>query len=304
MNRQQTLQAPPASFAREVLALIRPHQTVKNGFVFVGLIFAQRWQASALYAVGLTFLAFCAAASSAYVFNDILDLPSDRQHPVKCRRPIARGAVSVAAAWRISALLAAAGGTLALCAGARVLPIIAAYLLLNLTYSISLKHVVILDVFAIAAGFMLRILGGTVGVGIPPSKWLLLTGFMLALFLGFAKRRAELRVGEDGSSTVSTASRPVLGDYSPEVLDLFLGITAACTILSYGLYTVSPETIAAHHGSQLFYSAPLVVYGIFRYVFLLHRRARGNDAARDLLTDPHLVLVVVAWLALTVALLA
>ena len=303
MSRQPALPASGTTLLRDVVALIRPHEYVKNGFVCVGPVFAQRWQAATLVAVGLAFLAFCAAASSAYVFNDILDAEADRRHPVKNRRPIARGAISVPFALRLCACLAVLAGLAAFCAGVPVLAIVAAYLLLNFAYSRWLKHVVILDVFVIAAGFMLRILSGTTGVGIPPSRWLLLTGLMLTLFLGFGKRRAELLTLESESPAAPT-SRPVLGQYSPDVLDLFLGITAACTILSYGLYTVSSDTIAIHHGSHLFYSVPLVVYGIFRYVFLLHRRSPRPEATRDLLADPHLILVVLAWLALTAVLLS
>ncbi|MEJ2059967.1 MAG: decaprenyl-phosphate phosphoribosyltransferase, partial [Gammaproteobacteria bacterium] len=153
-----------------------------------------------------------------------------------------------------------------------------------------------LDVFIIAAGFMLRILAGTLGVGIPPSQWLLLTGLMLTLFLGFAKRRAELI--ETGDS--DKAQREVLAHYSPPLLDKMIGITATGTIMSYGLYTVSPETVQIQGTANLIYTVPFVMYGIFRYIYLLHGQGRGQDTARDLLRDPHILVTVLLWLVTVV----
>ncbi len=289
---------------RHVVKLLRPQQYIKNGFVWLGVVFAQRWDWQTVLDVSIAFAAFCAAASAVYVFNDILDVEADRRHPVKRHRPIASGAVAVSQAWFVSAVLAIAALVLSGWVSGWVLGFVGAYLALNVAYSWRLKHVVILDVFIIAAGFMLRILTGTLGVGIEPSQWLLLTGLMLTLFLGFAKRRAELFLLESVSKPDQAATRRALDDYSPAILDLFLGITAACTILSYGLYTVSPETVALHGTKALFYTLPFVVYGIFRYVFLLHQRDGGNDAASDLLTDRHMLLTVAGWLGVILAVLA
>ena len=286
-----------------LVRLLRPHQYIKNGFVVLGVVFGQSPTLLDLLHASVAFVAFCLAASSVYVFNDIFDAESDRAHPSKCRRPIASGEVSLPLAWTLSGVLAVLGLGAALSLGGLAALMIALYLGLNLAYSLRLKHVVILDVFLISAGFMLRILIGTAGIGIPPSQWLLLTGLMLTLFLGFAKRRAELiRLQNAGAADRATVRR-VLENYSPAMLDQLTGITAACAILSYGLYTVSPETVRIHGSYALFYTLPFVVYGIFRYLFLLHHRAGGNDTARDLLADRHLIATAVGWLLLSVLIL-
>lgn len=283
------------------LKLLRPHQWVKSGFVFVGLLFGHAWHDAVLVQnVFLTAAAFALAASAVYVLNDLADRERDREHPEKCRRPLAAGTVSVAAAvlLAVACLLAATG--LALVVSTSVLAIVVVYVLLNVAYSLGLKHVVLLDVFIISAGFMLRILAGTLGVGITPSHWLLLCGLMLTLFLGFAKRRAELNAleGRGGSH------RKVLDDYDPVLLDKLIGISAAGTIVSYSLYTVSAETLAMHGTGNLIYSVPFVVYGIFRYLFLLHRRGGGGDPAAALLRDVHLLVAFGGWLLTVLVLLA
>lgn len=283
--------------------LLRPHQYLKNAFVLLGLVFSPQRTTTNLADGALIFLAFCLAASGVYVFNDILDANSDRKHPTKCRRPIASGEVSVHIAGMLSGLLALVALVLAGCAGFAACTIVGAYLLLNIAYSMRLKHVVLVDVFIIAGGFMLRILAGTVGIGIPPSRWLLLTGLMLTLFLGFAKRRSELLALSVPRGHAPTPTRRVLDDYSPVLLDQLTGITAACTILSYGLYTVDPETVRLHHSYGLFYGLPFVIYGMFRYLYLLHRHARGGDTARDLVADTHLIGTAVLWAAATMVVL-
>lgn len=286
------------------IKLLRPHQYIKNGFVLLGVVFSRHWDTATLFKAGLAFLAFCAIASAVYVLNDILDTEADRQHPVKCNRPIASGAVPVSLAWVIFAGLSILSFVLAVRVGYCVLLFVLLYLILNLAYSWRLKHVVILDVFVISAGFMLRILTGTLGLAIEPSPWLLLCGLMLTLFLGFAKRRAELLLLESAGKTGHNSTRQVLNNYSPALLEQLIAVSAACAILSYGLYTVSPQAIAVHGSSNLIYTLPFVIYGIFRYLYLLHLRTQGNDTARDLLTDPHMLLTVAAWLAVTVGILA
>ena len=181
-----------------------------------------------------------------------------------------------------------------------VLIILVGYVLMNLAYSLRLKHVVILDVFIISTGFMLRILAGTLGVGIPPSQWLLLCGLMVTLFLGFTKRRAEIiALTED-----KTAHRKVLEHYSPVLLDKMIGITASGVIMSYSLYTMNADTIRIHGTTNLIYTVPFVMYGVFRYIYLLHHQSRGGDTAHDLVRDPHLFVVVGAWLIVTMLLIA
>ena len=283
------------------LKLLRPYQWVKSGFVFVGLLFGHGWQQPLLVQrVVLAAAAFALAASAVYVLNDLADRERDRQHPQKRSRPLASGTVSVRAALLLAGACLLGALLLAGAVSMAVLSIVIGYVLLNVAYSMGLKHVVLLDVFIIAAGFMLRILAGTLGVGIAPSHWLLLCGLLLTLFLGFAKRRAELNAlaGRGGSH------RKVLDDYDPALLDLLIGICAAGAIVSYSLYTVSAETVAMHGTTSLIYSVPFVIYGVFRYLFLLHRRSGGGDPSAALLQDAHLLIAFAGWLLTVVALLA
>ncbi|WP_016855057.1 decaprenyl-phosphate phosphoribosyltransferase [Halomonas smyrnensis] len=281
------------------MKLVRPHQYLKNGFVLLGPLFAHQWDLVTLSQALLAFLAFCCMASAVYVLNDIMDIEADRAHPVKCRRPLPSGAISLGTAKRLLAGLVVGSVVLSLLVSGWVTLFVASYFVINIFYSWHLKHVVILDVFLISSGFMLRILAGTVGLGIAPSAWLLLCGLMVTLFLGFAKRRAELLMLEATDGANNGLTRRVLDDYSPEMLEQFIAVTAACTIIAYGLYTVSPKTVAIHGSDDLIVTLPFVVYGIFRYLFLLHRRAKGNDTAKDLVQDRHLLVTVAAWVGTT-----
>ena len=283
------------------LKLLRPYQWVKSGFVFVGLLFGHGWQQPLLVQrVVLAAAAFALAASAVYVLNDLADRERDRLHPQKRLRPLASGAVSVTAALLLAGACLLGALLLAGAVSMAVLSIVIGYALLNVAYSMGLKHVVLLDVFIIAAGFMLRILAGTLGVGIAPSHWLLLCGLLLTLFLGFAKRRAELNAlaGRGGHH------RQVLDDYDPVLLDLLIGICAAGAIVCYSLYTVSAETVAMHGTANLIYSVPFVIYGVFRYLFLLHRRSGGGDPSAALLHDVYLLIAFAGWLITVVAQLA
>ncbi len=287
----------------ELFRLLRPYQWVKNGFVFVGLLFgdvSNDWNLRT--SVLLAAAGFCLLSSCVYILNDMLDREADRKHPTKRKRPLASGTVSMAQGFALALACGVAGLALGAMVSAVVVAILSSYLALNLAYSAGLKHVVILDVFIIAAGFMLRIFAGTWGVSIAPSQWLLLCGLLLTIFLGFAKRRAELMTS-DGEGASGVSQRPVLYDYSPALLDTMMAISCAGVIVSYSLYTVSPDTIALHHTDKLIYTLPFVLYGIFRYIFLLHRRG-GEDPAWTLLTDAHLLVVGALWLAVTVWLIS
>lgn len=283
------------------LRLLRPHQWVKSGFVFVGLLFGHVWQDALLVQqVLLAAAAFALSASAVYVFNDMADRERDREHPEKRHRPLASGQVGVPQALLLAAACLLSALLLAYAASLTVLLIVLFYSALNVAYSLRLKHVVLLDVFIIATGFMLRILAGTLGVGIAPSHWLLLCGLMLTLFLGFAKRRAELKaMAGHGAS-----HRKVLDDYDPLLLDELTGICAAGAIISYSLYTVSVETVSMHGTTNLIYTVPFVIYGIFRYLYLLHRRGGGGDPAAALLQDRHLLGAFGGWFAAVLVLLA
>ena len=266
--------------------LMRPHQWLKNAFVFAGLVFSQSWRnGPVLHSVLLAFAAFCCASSMVYIINDWHDRASDAQHPVKRRRPMASGAVPP---WLGLVL---AGGLLAgaavLASGNRVLLVLLGiYVLLNLAYSWRLKQVPVVDVSIIATGFMLRLLAGTVAVGIPPSRWLLLTGIFVALFLGFSKRKAE-SFQEEGSR------RAVMAHYPPALLDTFMATTMTATLATYSLFATSAEA-QLQHGERLLYTVPVVIFGMLRYTYQVHR-GRGEDVAADLLRDPWIVAAGLCW---------
>lgn len=281
--------------------LMRPRQWVKNSFVLTGILFANAWrQPELLERVLLATLAFSLVASGVYIVNDLIDRPHDLNHPSKKQRPLAAGRVSVPAAVTLLVILWLAAFTLGFLISRAVIIILLIYVLVNIAYSLHLKHVVILDVFIIASGFMLRILAGTIGVNIAPSQWLLLCGLMMALFLGFAKRRAELYAMTEDSPT----HRRVLGHYQPVLLDNMIVVTATCVILTYSLYTMSPATIQAHRTESLIYTVPFVIYGIFRYIYSLHKQSAGSDPALQIFRDPHLLLAIMGWLLVTLWLIA
>src|SRR5882672_10148277 len=271
---------------RDLLTLVRPHQWAKNAFVFIGVIFGHAWNAPPLVvAAVLAAAAFSLTASALYIVNDYGDRARDRLHPSKRHRPLASGRVEPWAALGLAAVLALFGGALALAAGKYVFLLVTSYAAMNLAYSFGLKSVVLLDIFIIATGFMLRILAGTIGIGIPPTQWILLCGLMTALFLGFAKRRAELyAISED-----APIQPKVLRQYQPVLLDNLIVITATCAILTYSLYTMSPTTIQIHHTESLIYTVPFVMYGIFRYIFSLHHKAVGADPTQEIFRDPHIL---------------
>lgn len=286
--------------ARDVLQLLRPHHWVKNGFVLAGLLFGHAWgEPASVAAALLATAAFCLASSAVYAFNDVHDAPRDREHPEKNGRPVARGAIAPAAAHGIAAALAALALALAAWTDARVAALVAAYVVLNAAYSLGLKHVPVLDVFIIAAGFMLRLLAGTWGIGIEPSRWLLACGFLLTLFLGFAKRRAELdRLADDAGQ-----HRAVLEDYSLAFLDRAVFACALGMVITYALYTVAESTVALHGTERLIWSLPWVLLGTFRYLFRLHYRGGGGDPAQELLRDPMLAAAALGWAATVFALI-
>lgn len=289
--REEALNAPA-----ELLNLMRPHQWVKNGFVFIGLLFGHAWtQPPLVRSAVLAAAAFCAAASTIYVLNDYVDRESDRVHPKKRNRPLAAGRVSARAALLLAAALGVAGLGLALAAGPLVLAIVAGYAAMNVAYSFRLKGIVILDVFVIAAGFILRILAGTLAIGIVPSQWLLVCSFFLTLFLGFMKRRSELMaVGSD-----FVIHRKALLQYNAAMLDKMIGVCAAGALMSYSLYTMSPATVRVHHTENLIYTIPLVAYGLFRYLYLLHARHAGADTSHELASDRHMGVTVLLWALIT-----
>jgi len=287
-----------------LISLLRPQQWLKNGFVLIGLIFSQRWSDPALvFAVGVGFVAFCLASSAVYVLNDYHDRAVDAVHPKKRLRAIASGRISLRAARALIAVLAVAALGLPLACGLWPVALsVAAYLLLNIAYTLSLKHKVLVDVFCIATGFMIRLACGTYAVGIIPSRWMLLCSFMLTLFLGFAKRRAEFASAPIDAPAANGGTRTVLRHYSPQLLDILVAITASATLLAYGLYTVDAETAALHGTQHLVITLPIVTFGVFRYIYLLHKGGSGEEPGRDLLADTPIRIAVLVWVAVVVLL--
>jgi 4-hydroxybenzoate polyprenyltransferase len=274
-----------------LIRLLRPKQWIKNGFVCAGVLFGGRWHdVQTLHALMLAVASFCLMGSSVYVLNDFLDREADRAHPTKRNRPLAAGTVTPLQGFAASIACLLGSITAAWFADPRVLLIVLLYLAINVAYSIGLKRLAVIDVFCIGSGFMLRILAGTWGIHIPPSGWLILTGMFMTLFLGFAKRRAEW--SETGGES---KRRQVLSQYSQALLDSFLSITATGTVLSYGLYTLDPQTIALHHTDKLIYTLPFVLFGLCRYMLLLHARNKGENPSVDVFTDPQIMLCCLAY---------
>lgn len=270
---------------------MRLRQWTKNVFVFVALIFARRiTDTDAAMAAVMTFGAFCLASSAAYLFNDIFDRERDRQHPEKAKRPIASGALGVAPAAASAAILWIGALVLALVVNLHVLWIVGGYLVLQLLYSFLLKHVVILDLFVIAAGFVLRVAAGAEAIPVPISSWLFVCTVLISLFLGTAKRRHELCNLEKAED-----HRATLGRYSPYLLDQMIAISAAATVVSYSLYTLSEETVAKFGTDKLKWTIPFVLFGLFRYLYLIHMRRQGDQPEKVLLTDVPLLLNIILY---------
>ncbi len=281
-----------------VIRLLRPEQWLKNGFVLAPLVFSglaldpNAWRRSLLAAT-----AFCLLASATYVVNDLMDREADRSHPAKRSRPLAAGEVPGWGAGVLALLLAAGGAALAVMLGPHFAAAAGSYLGLTLLYSLLLKRAVFLDVLTVAAGFVLRVVGGAEAIAVPVSPWLILCAYLLALYLALGKRRAELvLLGEDAGN-----HRQVLGRYSLPMVDQAISVVLGATVVAYALYTVAPDTVAKVGSTALLYTVPVVLYGLFRYLYLLHRHELGGSPARTLLTDPPLILCVLAWLVVAAA---
>lgn len=274
-----------------LLQLMRPYQWIKNLFCFAGVAFGKYFSLFYITQASLLFIAFCFASSAVYIFNDIIDIDVDCNHPKKRNRPLVSGKLSKTFAQYLafSCLIVAVGVSLLISLPAFIFLII--YIVMNIGYSLKLKHVVIVDVFIISFGFLLRLLSGTIGLDILASEWLILCTLMITLLFGFAKRRSELLLCENNFVELSTI-RKVLEDYNPKMLDIFIAITAACSVLSYSLFI-----ILSNKPPILMITIFFVLYGIFRYIFKLYKHGNGQDTAHDLLDDPHLIITAIAWIA-------
>lgn len=283
---------------KSLLALLRPSQWTKNVFVLAPLLFAQEVgrPGQALRSLA-AFALFCLAASAVYAANDVLDAERDRIHPRKRLRPVASGAVSPAAAIALSTLLAALSLGGAWLVSRELALTVGAYLALNLLYTLGLRNLVLVDALSIAISFVLRVLAGAAAIHVAASHWLLLCTLLLALYLAFAKRRAELRLLSDSAE----GHRAALKGYTPELLDRFDSILLGATVVAYALYTVAPETVAKFGSDRLIYGLPFVIYGLFRYLLLVENGADAAEPGALALKDPPLVACVVLWIVFNAA---
>jgi 4-hydroxybenzoate polyprenyltransferase len=278
-----------------MLAAMRPRQWSKNLLLYAGIIFAaelddpQRWaQATA------AFVAYCLASSAAYIFNDVRDSPHDRLHPLKRSRPIASGAVRANRALKVAGILAALAFAIVAPLGWGSLAYMAGFLVLQVAYSLGLKNFALIDVMAISGLFVIRAAAGAEAVDVPISPWLIVCTALLALFLALAKRRGEL-----ASTGAEGPGRPVLSGYSFALVDQLVSIVAACTIVAYALYTFE-----AREGSAMMATIPFVVYGLFRYIQLMHREDLGEEPENVLLTDVPILATIAGWAVTSAAILA
>jgi 4-hydroxybenzoate polyprenyltransferase len=267
-------------------------QWAKNLFVLAPLVFGRRLEDPvALTHALLALIAFCCASSAVYLFNDIRDREEDRRHPVKRLRPLAAGTLALPVAVAAMATLAVAAVAAALVVGDGLVPILLGYLLLNLAYTLWLKHQVILDVMAISLGFVLRVLGGAAATAVEVSSWLMLCTIFLALFLAFSKRRHELTLLAGSASE----QRRVLDQYSPAFLDQMINVVTASSVVAYALYAVAPETEQKYHSRYLVYTIPLVLFGIFRYLYLIYQSPEGRNPTEAILGDPPFLINLALW---------
>jgi 4-hydroxybenzoate polyprenyltransferase len=293
--------ASGSRFAFQLLLSLRPEQWLKNGFVFAPLVFAGRLDDldAVVRTIGAA-VAFCFAASATYLINDVLDRRSDRAHPVKRLRPIASGAVS------LNLAIALAAGLFAVAVGIAVLlagwfpTVLIGYIAMTTLYSTLFKNAVFVDVMVVAAGFVLRVVGGATVIPVPVSHWLLLCAFLLALYLALGKRRAELLLLGDEAG----GHRPVLRSYTLPLVDQTISVVLGATVVAYCLYTVAPGTVANVGSEGLMATVPFVLYGLFRYLYLLHTRDLGDSPTRALVGDRPLLICVLAWAAVSAAIIA
>jgi 4-hydroxybenzoate polyprenyltransferase len=271
---------------------MRPKQWPKNLFVLAPLVFGrQLHDRQALTEALLALVAFCLASSAVYLINDIKDREEDRRHPLKRLRPLAAGTLGVPAA--VVATIVLAGGAIGLAVGLGTVftLLLAGYIVENILYTGGLKHVVILDVMCISFGFVLRVLAGAAATRIQVSSWLLLCTIFLSLFLAFSKRRHEITLLAEGA----TSQRRVLEQYSVAFLDQMINVVTASAVVSYALYAVAPETVEKYHTQHLVYTIPMVLFGIFRYLYLMYQQPGERNPTEAILGDPPFLINMVLW---------
>jgi 4-hydroxybenzoate polyprenyltransferase len=292
--------ASARSLAASVLVSLRPSQWTKNLFVFAGLIFSEQLRDAHSVALSVgAFAVFCLLSSVVYLINDVTDREADRRHPVKSRRPIASGALPAGVAVGSAVVLTIIAVGAAFWLGEKFAAVAIAYLMLFALYSTWFKHIVIVDALAIAVGFVLRAYAGAVVIAVPFSHWLLLLMLLLALFLALSKRRAELVMLADDAK----GHRRILAEYSPYLLDQMISVVTASTLVAYAFYTISPETVQKFGTDHLLFTVPFPLYGIFRYLYLVHQRDGGGNPSELLVTDRPLLICVGLWAATVIVIL-
>jgi 4-hydroxybenzoate polyprenyltransferase len=275
---------------------LRPRQWIKNTFVFAPIVFSHNLiYAEKLLAVAGSFMVFCLLSSSIYIFNDIIDLEYDRLHPTKSKRPIASGRLSIRPAVGALAFLVPVAIAAAFLLGLPMLIVALVYLSIQALYCLKLKQVIIIDVLIIAFGFLLRIVAGAYVIDVSISSWLFICTFLLALFLALNKRRAEIV----SLKAASRSYREVLGQYSPYLIDQMITIVTAATLVAYSLYTVSEETVNRFGTKDLIFTVPFVLYGLFRYLYLVQKKKMGQDPEGIVMSDRPLIVTIAAWMAIS-----
>jgi 4-hydroxybenzoate polyprenyltransferase len=297
--RPERVSVPTRPLALNLVRSLRPEQWTKNLILFGGLLFGQRLfdLRSVVYATA-AFVIFCALSGVVYLLNDVADRDGDRRHPLKRHRPIASGTLSTSTALVAAGVIGLLALTAAFLLRVQFGYFATAYVALLAFYSGPLKHIVIIDVLTIAIGFVLRAAAGAVAIDVPISNWLLFITILGALFLALSKRRHELVLLADGA----TRHRPILQEYTPYLLDQMISVVTASTLVAYAFYTVSPDTVEKFHTTHLGFTLPFLLYGIFRYLYLVHQKEGGGSPSEMLLNDRPLLICVALW-AIAVALI-
>ncbi|MGB2863373.1 MAG: decaprenyl-phosphate phosphoribosyltransferase [Sedimentisphaerales bacterium] len=278
------------------LSVVRPQQWIKNAFVWAPLLFSGQFtQLDLCGRAALIFVSFCIVSGAIYVINDLADRHEDKQHPVKRSRPIASGAISPSIAMIYSMILIVIGVAVAWYISWSEVIIVLLYVVMNILYSLALKHMAIVDVMTIAAGFVLRVLGGSVAISVAPSHWLLLCTVMISLFLGFTKRRAELLAATGQARN----SRVVLRNYSVAFLDQAISMVTSVTVVCYILYTVDVRTLQVFGTRAMLLTVPSVIYGLFRYIYIIYHLEKGEDPTNTLVRDIPTIVNMIIWIGIS-----
>ena len=283
---------PAVMMLKAIVKTARPHHWIKNLVVFAALVFARKFADPVSVVLAVKgFVAFCLTASAVYYLNDLADFKKDQLHPLKKSRPIASGQMNAGLAWAIALILLGAGMLVSLSLGREFIGCFVLYVILNIGYNLGLKNVVIIDVMVLGTGFVVRAAAGAAAITVPISSWLLICTILLALFLGFAKRRHEIMILGD----TAVSHRQSLAHYSPYFLDQMISVVTASTVVAYTFYTLSPEVHEKFGSGDLVLTVPFVLYGIFRYLYLVHQKDKGGSPTRLLITDAPLLACVGLW---------